>query len=333
MLRAHLVVGFTLALFSAACDEGGAVDHTETRGTTVSSCGAWRCGLNAAEINGKSLQSLHLQGTTNQGVANDAGVRISGFTAPPLALLGGYSLGVENDEFVARRTGSKLRGSQLAGSIIWVQTPLLLGLSAPIPVTILAYDEVDSWAVGAPKIAAYTLVYPEVAALLGVKNVCSGSLLDPLAAAVTVLGGETYDNAAKEVQANRTGWFTLACAGSAAAKMKLMGYAPQTKFPGTTTPSTVAQRQATLKMITADYCGEGVSYTETGTPVVWSNAAGTVDSSNWHAPDEVEAVWGEDGALCLGATRLADADVDCDLPTCDDLDVDDGEWITYTAAP
>lgn len=332
MVRANLVAGLILALFSA-CDDGVA-DHTEPRSTPLGSCGAWRCGYNAAEINGKSLQSLHLQANKNQGDANADGVRISGFTAPPLALLGGYVLSVENDEFVAKRTGSKLRGNQLVGGILWVQTPLLLGLSAPIPVTILDYQEVDSWAAGAPKIAAYTLVYPEVTALLGFKNVCSGSLLDPLAAAVTVLGGETYDDATKQVQPDRAGWFTLACAGSAAAKMKLMGYAPQTKFPGTNLPSTVAQRQATLRMITAAYCpNSGTSYTQTGTPVVWSNAAGTVDSGDWHTPDQVEAVWTADGALCLDATRIADAEVDCYLPPCDTFEVSDGEWITHTAAP
>ena len=83
---------------------------------------------------------------------------------------------------------------------------------------------------------------------------CSGSLTDPLASAVTVLGGETYDDAGKTVRADQAGWFTLACAGSAAAKMKLMGYAPQTEFDGSGAPSTVAQRQATLK--TADLPAE-----------------------------------------------------------------------------
>jgi hypothetical protein len=282
----------------------------------------WRCGLNAAELNGRSIQTLNLL-----GVANPDGVRLLGFVPPPLVLLGGYTLAVEHDELVARRGGSTLRRGQLVGGVLRVQTAGGL----PLPVTIAGYELVPSWADGGAPVVAYTLVYPELAALLGVRNVCSGSLLDPLAAAVTVLGGETYDDATKTVNAGQTGWFTLACAGSAAAKMKLMGYAPQTALPGGGAPSTAGQRQATLKMITADYCGEGESYTANGTPVVWQNRAGTVDGAGWHTPGAVEAVWTADGARCLGETRLGGVDVGCSLPVCDGLDVADGEWITFTA--
>ncbi len=302
-----------------ACDDDA---EQVTERTGYGSCSAWRCGFNAADVNGRSLQELNLAGQ-----ANSDGVRVVGFLAPPLTLLGGYTLSVEDDEFVAKRGTSKLKRQQLVGSIILVQIPLGLVL----PVTISGYESVPSWADGGEPIAAYTLIYPELGALLGVKNVCSGSLLDPLAAAATVLGGETYDNTTKTVQPNKPGWFTLACAGSAAAKMKLMGYAPQTKLPGATQPASVAARQATLKMITADYCGDGHSYTATGTPVVWTNPSGTVDSSEFHTPGAVEAVWTANGALCLDATRIAGTEVACTLPSCAGLDVDDGEWLTHVA--
>jgi hypothetical protein len=306
---------------SVGCDED--VDQITERTGGTSACPAWRCGFNSAEVNGRSLQQLHLGGQ-----ANADGVKIVGYTPPLLALLGGYSLGVEKDELVAKRTGSTLRGAQLVGSIILVQVDDLLVL----PVTIAGYTTVPSWADGGEPIGAYTLVYPEVSALLGLKNVCSGSLLDPLASVATVLGGETYDPIKKEVVPN-PGWFTLACAGSAAAKIKLLGYGPQSKFPGTTAPASVAARQATLKMLTADYCGKGVSYTENGTPVVWENKEGTVDSSDWHTPGGVEAVWTAAGALCLDEKRIADKVVNCEvpLPECDGLDVSDGAWITHVA--
>ena len=289
------------------------VDRTGS-GTT---CPQWRCGFNAAEINGHSLQTLSLN-----GAANADGVKIVGFLPPPLVLLGGYTLGVENDELVAKRGSQRLKKGQLVGSIILVQVELGLVL----PVTILGYESVPSWADGGAPIAAYTLVYPEVASLLGVKNVCGGSLLEPLVSAATVLGGETYDDATKTVNANQSGWFTLACAGSAAAKMKLMGYAPQTNFPGTSAPSTPTARQATLKMITGDYCGGGTSYTENGTAIVWENHEGTVD---WHTPGEVEAVWTASGALCLDTTRIEGAEVGCELPSCAALSLADGAWITH----
>ena len=95
-------------------------------------------------------------------------------------------------------------------------------------------------------------------------------------------------------------------------------------------PASAGARQATLKMITADYCGGGQSYTANGTPVVWRNRAGTVDSTDLHTPDAVEAVWTAGGALCLDTPRIAD--VTCQLPSCAGLDLEDGEWLTHTVA-
>lgn len=307
---------------TVGCDVPETIDAGDISPRVDDACGRWRCGLNAAEVNGRSLQELHVG-----GLANADGVKIVGFVAPPAALLGGYSLAVEGDELVAKRPGSKLKRQQLVGATILVQVQIGL----VVPVTIAGVELVDSWATGGEPIVAYTLVTLELGSLLGPKNVCSGSLLDPLASVATVLGGETYDGDSKTVNAGMTGWFTIACAGSAAAKLKLLGYGPQTKAPGASTPASPAARQATLKMITADYCGEGESYTENGTPVVWRNHAGTVDSSNYHVPGAIEAVWTADGALCLGATRIVDAAVDCDLPTCEGLSAADGEWITHVA--
>jgi len=320
--RSLSLLVFGTGALGAGCD-GEALEPDELEFRAETFCPKWKCGFNAAEINGRSLQALNIN-----GVANVDGVRIVGFVPPPLALLGNYTLGFEHDELVATGAfGSKLKGAQLVGGIILVQVQLGL----VVPVTIAGHTTVPSWASGGAPIGAYTLVYPEVSALLGVKNVCSGSLLDPLASDATILGGETYDEASKTVLANQSGWFTIACAGSAAAKMKLLGYGPQSKFPGTTAPASPAARQATLKMITADYCGTGESYTTNGTAVVWQNAEGTVNSANWHTPGAVEAVWGPGGALCLDATRIPEVAVGCELPSCDGLGVADGAWLTRVA--
>lgn len=282
----------------------------------VYSCPAWRCGFNAAEVNGRSLQELNLD-----GLPGSDGARIVGFVPPPLRL--GFVLDVQNDELVFRKGATVLRGSQIVGGVILVQLPIGL----PVPVTILAHEKVSSWAEGRPAIAAYRLVYPEPLELFGVKNVCTGSLLDPAASLVTVLGGERYDAASKTVLADQPRWLTLACAGSAAAKMKLLGYGPQSSA------TTVAQRQATLKMITGDYCGDGDSYTANGTPLYWANQDGSVAPPADATLGDVEAVWTEHGARCLEATRLADVDVACTLPACTGLSLDDGEWVTHVAAP
>jgi uncharacterized protein YceK len=101
-------------------------------------------------------------------------------------------------------------------------------------------------------------------------------------------------------------------------------------------------------MITADYCGNGHSYTKAGTDVRWQNKHGwcTQDSTcPYYFPrqDESvkrEAIWGPDGALCLDTPRFVERDeVDCmrdkDIPYCnDDIIASLGaEWETFTPYP
>ena len=312
----------TASFVLAACDDpaaAGAEERSYGSKSKGGECPPWECGYNSAEVNGRAIRELNLD-----GVANSDGVRIIGFAAPA-GLLGNYELAVEGDELVARDGAKTLRGAALIGATIVVDTAGLLKL--PTTITIAGYAEQQAWAEGAAEVPSYTLVYPDVGALLGVRDVCGG---DPLTSSAVVLGGETYDLESKTVNPGQDRWLTIACAGSAAAKLRLMNYGPQSDFDGEGHAATPAQRQATLKMLTADYCGGGESYTANGTPLAWENAAGTVQTST--KLGALEAVWSASGALCLEATRLADAAVDCELPSCESLGQDplaQGEWITH----
>jgi hypothetical protein len=303
-----------------ACDDTES-ELSTLRGGTYQ-CPRWQCGYNTSEINGKSLQELHLGGQQNAD-----GIALAHF-APPLGLLLNWHLAVEGDALVARGGlfgNSTLRGNQLLGSTIWLKLDGVL----TIPVVIAGYEQVDSWASNGQPVSAYALIYPDLQNLLLLqRSVCKGTLLDPLQASVVILAGERYDLDAKAVIPNQDGWITLACAGSAAAKMALLGYGPHAKFSDQSAPATVDQRQATLKMITADYCGDGQSYTEDGTLLAWENQAGTVIPDD--EPGASEAIWTEDGAVCLDVPRIVDReDVACTLPSCDEFTLDDGEWATY----
>lgn len=288
-------------------------------------CSNWRCGYNTSAINGKSLQELNLDGKPNAD-----GVSLVGFL-PLSGLLLNYKLGVEGDALVARGGlfgKSVLRGPQLIGSIMLVR----IDSGLVVPVVIAGYDEVESWASNGKRVPAYSLIYADLQQPLLQRSICTGTLLDPLEASVVVLAGERYDLDSKTVIGNQQGWITLACAGSAAAKMALLGYGPHAKFTDGSKPATVAQRQATLKMITADYCGDGHSYTQSGMPLVWENQSGTVPLTNF-VPAALEAVWTAQGARCLDTPRLVDVDeVGCWLPSCSDYSLDDGEWMSYAAA-
>ena len=101
-------------------------------------------------------------------------------------------------------------------------------------------------------------------------------------------------------------------------------------------PASRARQDATLKMITADYCGIGHSFTDQGIEVAWENTAQTVTSNE----TEIEAMWGADGAICLDTPRFSsiqDIKSTCPEPPppCSSIDPDDFvvEWVSYYLAP
>jgi hypothetical protein len=165
-------------------------------------------------------------------------------------------------------------------------------------------------------------------------NVCPESGSDADDTAVTLIRGETYDQALKRTNPGMTRWFTIACRDEAAYKMKRMNYGPNDSFGSTGQPATVAQRDATLKMITADYCGTGHSYTAQGTQVHWRNRSARVDTYPLLVPiggaPTIEARWTADGASCLTDTRYVDPDdVGCEIPTCPANQITAYEWTTW----
>lgn len=302
-----------------ACDidsmliTGDAEDTQFRIGEKGSSCPVWRCGFNSAEVFGNPIHELDLDGTPNS-----AGIQIVAVIPGPKASQGEFtSLEVAGDAFVLRNK----KGQTIAGEAL-VGTEIVLARDGETiaSLRIAAFDKVPRWAEKAADAHAYALVYATDDGVTE-RSVCGGDAADARVPNALVLGDETYDLTTKEVYEAAKGIFTIACAGSAAAKLSLLGYGPQSS------KTSVKQRQATLKMITADYCGDGHSYTQNGTPLLWENASGSVPLAE--DPAAIEAVWTADGALCLDATRIAGIEVGCDLPSCDAHDLGDGEWMTY----
>jgi hypothetical protein len=138
-----------------------------------------------------------------------------------------------------------------------------------------------------------------------------------------VFAGDRYDATTKKVLLDipdDTPWFNLACAGTATAKMHLMRHTRAGADLGARRgvfPTTIAERQAMLKMFTADYCGTGDVFTVDGQPLRYR------DSRHWYpnTPDiepldprsadalhpfagTFEAEWDELGPICLDTPRL-----------------------------
>jgi hypothetical protein len=334
-------------------------------------CDDFSCGSNTAVFNNDKIGPLSLLGD-----ANAAGFRLK----PTLYRFDwpseGYRMDMKNGELIAvdpitnvlRASGLDLENSWFvlervdpAGTVMDI---------APVEIRRVAHVGLFREPRGSAYATAYELVSPASnpphlcpekrpwAWDTGPTVAADGTPLMPWnrqGRYAFLVGGETYEAWSASVDmwgSAAAPWFNIACAGTALSKMKLMGYDPQ----DSTSPTTPEQRQATLKMLTARYCWgrRELAFTVEGTPLVWQNA------DYWFDPlvhddgtiGTLEAVWNQDGAICLNAPRrdgatsapvwtIADVRAECLLggaapppcPTGWDLDnVPAGaEWVTFTS--
>ncbi len=278
-------------------------------------CPPWRCGMNSPSYFGTSLDHLNVYGESNE-----TGVAI-------VEVLdaddnGGYWLNVDQGELVVEGGEDIISGDALTGFQI-----VLDNNGNPSTVRIMATGWAETQS-GPPR-RTYALAGHAGDGVY--KNICSLFDGDPNATVATIATGERYgaDHSIEELD---DAWFSIACAGSAVAKMLLLNYGPQDSLGGQDAASP-AQREATLRMFSADYCGTGTHYTYQDAPLMFANAGGTVgyDKDVLHPgqDDVIEAVWDSGGAVCLTAPRYADVDIvnlECAPPPCDGSEL--GEWTT-----
>ena len=294
-----------------------------------STCPEEQCGVNASVVNDLLFGENHLTPGRNDGNPNSGGARIVDFIfvderPDALLLIANGTLEVQTDDGV-------YSGMDILGSRLLVEDTRDRSF---IDVHFHDARMVDTWTDPRGQVEQYLLAYQHAERGEFV-SVCSGaSDLDDPAAWAVLLTGERYSLEERSVLGPGAGFFNIACNGSALFKMKMMGYEPR-MMPGS--PTTPDQRQATLKMLTGDYCGTGRSFTENGTPVQWRNADGTSFNSS-QLSGAVEAYWDADGALCLDQPRLGDTDLqavaaECasagkTLPSCRDF-AGPYEWVTH----
>ncbi|MBZ4395549.1 ADYC domain-containing protein [Myxococcus sp. MISCRS1] len=94
--------------------------------------------------------------------------------------------------------------------------------------------------------------------------------------------------------------FTFACEGAALAKCVRFGYRP---WAGSVNGQSLGElHQACTRMVRADFCGDGTSYTTDGNWVNLYDAAGVQqDTESW----SLEAEWDAAGARCRSQTTRA----------------------------
>jgi hypothetical protein len=101
----------------------------------------------------------------------------------------------------------------------------------------------------------------------------------------------------------RQGLILLTCTGGAGGKCIRFGYKPWGFGPNNL--SLAPYYQACVRLVRADYCGDGIGHTRDGTPIEIFDKIGIQHDE--HAPGMTfEAPWQEDGAVCVRHTRLTD---------------------------
>ena len=105
--------------------------------------------------------------------------------------------------------------------------------------------------------------------------------------------------------------FTFACDLAALAKCVKWGYNPQRSKQECDGAGNCKQQQlddwheACIRLVTADYCGDGVSHTRNGTPIdIYDNLNIQTRSGNLRG---LEADWTANGARCIRQTRWVNA--------------------------
>lgn len=143
-----------------------------------------------------------------------------------------------------------------------------------------------------------------------------------------VLSGFHLDESSGELTPMNASIF-IACLNAAVGKAATWGYydeevdTPVKDLPDVGDGPSIAARldrfELAIRVVRADYCYDGRSWTEPGVALQVEDIWGVRPASA--EPGEIEAVWGADGLLCAGTGRYKEdiaAICELEIPSCDD---------------
>jgi hypothetical protein len=113
--------------------------------------------------------------------------------------------------------------------------------------------------------------------------------------------GELYNEDEEWIREAGTDWINIACVRDALAKVHLRKICVAGAKPAHEAEEYVKKRQAALRMMTANYC-KSEHYTAREVDIGWDSTAPLGDDPD-HLIGDVEAVWNENGALCINHAR------------------------------
>jgi hypothetical protein len=288
-----------LALFTSGAALGGcAADAAEIEPPTAEASGAVVT-ANGLSLNGISLNGLSLNGLSLNGLSLN-GLSLNGAT------LGGVALGsLELHGTRFRRGGDRDEDDDDPGHASIVGARFVGQLDDGSSIAVRIDSKIRD---GGPDadVFQYAVSYRTQASWKPLCGVAAGGapiLAIPLEGRWDTRQGVPGGGA----KIDDPGSFTFACAGHALAKCVELGYEPWNKVKvcapgqGCQKRSLAPYHQACTRMLRADYCGDGTSYTADGTLIDLYDAVGIqADTESWN----LEAEWTEAGARCMARRRL-----------------------------
>lgn len=269
-------------------------------------CTSYLCG-NSPEVPYAGYHELNLAGESNaQGIT----IQTVGGRAAIRKGLMTYELTVDQSRLRGLDNGVlALTGQDLVGAEI-----VLLQHGTPLYAIYIEAVRQIAFPFQVGTLETYRFTWHEVGKLpVPDQHLCNGPMLFPPkkegyevflgmeADETLVFEGDRIDADAKTMsQHPDPDWFNFGCAGRTLAKLHLSGQTCAARGPTCTDKAAWRLRQASLKMLVADYCGKGQAFTKPGTPLVWTGGPFYYAQS----PADLEARWTEAGAACIGRPRL-----------------------------
>jgi ADYC domain len=316
-----LAFGLTVGLASGGCvppdsDEKAGLPQGESSQLLSSKCPSHICGMNSAELsNGGFFYDLNLDGLANSDGYSLISAR-KGSAVYDVAVSGGRITATLSYGVVG--SPQTLSGYSLAGLEMRLKKILPDGTASYRTLVIDAVSRTtDYWAkpvdVSAPptpKIETYKF-FIKLDSGFGAYLCQNGAeFVDPTSPVrampahhALVFEGERIDIESLTIAPQlNTRWFNIGCAETALAKLQLTGHT-KAAYHHADFVTSIAERQTMLKMLTADYCGTGNSFTVSGQPLRWTDDKGTMTISS-SFPKVLEARWTPNGAACLNTPRV-----------------------------
>ncbi len=241
---------------------------------------------NGMSINGMSINGMSINGMSINGMS------INGMSINGMSINGSQLSGVKSNGTAISGTGfvgASMTGTLTSGGAVSLRVDSAQLLPAP---------NNDVWAYGMSYQLAGTTTWSPMCGssstlavpLSGTWNLGSG-----------VVGGGSWTNSSTT--------FTFGCRGAALAKCVELGYKPWKIVNGVSLRN---HHQACVRMIRADYCGDGKAWTQDGTPI---NVYDSLNIQTDGAAYKLDAEWTPAGARCIYKLR----DFQVYKPTCEAL--------------